>query len=145
MTAPAGFTDYVVKDISLAAWGRKELAIAETEMPGLMATRREFGAAQPLKGARVAGCLHRTIQTPSPAKARKATAATAFTAKFTWLRLAGTSRLPARSAPFSATMPNAPTAPAAGIAAVRGGGRPIITASASASSFRPVCRWRKSG
>jgi len=56
-------TDYVVKDISLADWGRKEIAIAETEMPGLMATREEFGAAQPLKGARIAGSLHMTIQT----------------------------------------------------------------------------------
>jgi adenosylhomocysteinase len=55
--------DYVVKDISLADWGRKEIAIAETEMPGLMATRAEYGKEQPLKGARVAGCLHMTIQT----------------------------------------------------------------------------------
>ncbi|HEY1707756.1 MAG TPA: adenosylhomocysteinase [Rhizomicrobium sp.] len=55
--------DYVVKDIALAEWGRKELAIAETEMPGLMATRAEFGKAQPLKGARIAGSLHMTIQT----------------------------------------------------------------------------------
>ena len=52
-----------VKDISLADWGRKEIAIAETEMPGLMALRQEFGEAQPLKGARVVGCLHMTIQT----------------------------------------------------------------------------------
>jgi adenosylhomocysteinase len=56
-------TDYVVKDISLAAYGRKEIDIAETEMPGLMATRAEFGKAQPLKGARIAGSLHMTIQT----------------------------------------------------------------------------------
>ncbi|MFC3050366.1 adenosylhomocysteinase [Kordiimonas pumila] len=56
-------TDYKVADISLAAWGRKEINIAETEMPGLMALREEFGAAQPLKGARIAGCLHMTIQT----------------------------------------------------------------------------------
>jgi adenosylhomocysteinase len=56
-------TDYVVKDISLSEWGRKEIAIAETEMPGLMATREEFGAAKPLKGARIAGSLHMTIQT----------------------------------------------------------------------------------
>src|SRR5713101_24406 len=55
--------DYVVKDIGLAEWGRKEIAIAETEMPGLMATRDEFGAQQPLRGARVAGSLHMTIQT----------------------------------------------------------------------------------
>jgi adenosylhomocysteinase len=59
----AEFTDYVVADISLAAWGRKEMEIAETEMPGLMALREEFGKAQPLKGARVAGSLHMTIQT----------------------------------------------------------------------------------
>jgi len=57
------FTDYRVKDIGLADWGRKEIAIAETEMPGLMALRQEYGAQQPLKGARVAGCLHMTIQT----------------------------------------------------------------------------------
>ena len=56
-------TDYVVKDITLADWGRKELDIAETEMPGLMAVRAEFGKDQPLKGARIAGSLHMTIQT----------------------------------------------------------------------------------
>jgi adenosylhomocysteinase len=55
--------DYKVKDISLADWGRKEMAIAETEMPGLMALREEYGDKQPLKGARIAGCLHMTIQT----------------------------------------------------------------------------------
>jgi len=55
--------DYVVKDIGLASWGRKEIAIAETEMPGLMATREEFGPRQPLRGARIAGSLHMTIQT----------------------------------------------------------------------------------
>src|SRR5437867_340659 len=54
---------YKVKDISLAAWGRKEIKLAEAEMPGLMAIREEFGAKKPLKGARVAGCLHMTIQT----------------------------------------------------------------------------------
>ncbi|MAY47881.1 MAG: adenosylhomocysteinase, partial [Rhodobacteraceae bacterium] len=56
-------TDYIVKDIALAEYGRKELDIAETEMPGLMALREEFGEAQPLKGARIAGSLHMTIQT----------------------------------------------------------------------------------
>ena len=55
--------DYVVKDISLAAWGRNEINIAETEMPGLMATRDEYGPQQPLRGARIAGSLHMTIQT----------------------------------------------------------------------------------
>jgi adenosylhomocysteinase len=55
--------DYVVKDIALADWGRKELSIAETEMPGLMATREEYGPKQPLRGARIAGSLHMTIQT----------------------------------------------------------------------------------
>ena len=55
--------DYIVTDISLADWGRKELSIAETEMPGLMALRDEFGAQKPLQGARVAGCLHMTVQT----------------------------------------------------------------------------------
>ena len=62
-TAPKGFTDYIVKDISLAPFGRKELSIAETEMPGLMATREEYGPQQVLKGARIAGSLHMTIQT----------------------------------------------------------------------------------
>jgi len=56
-------SDYVVKDIALADFGRKEISIAETEMPGLMATREEFGRSQPLKGARIAGSLHMTIQT----------------------------------------------------------------------------------
>ena len=56
-------TDYIVRDISLADFGRKELDIAETEMPGLMAVRAEFGKDQPLKGARIAGSLHMTIQT----------------------------------------------------------------------------------
>ena len=59
----AAAKDYVVKDIGLAEFGRKEIAIAETEMPGLMATREEFGAKKPLKGARIAGSLHMTIQT----------------------------------------------------------------------------------
>ncbi len=57
------FTDYRVADMSLAEWGRKEIAIAETEMPGLMALREEYGAAKPLSGARIAGSLHMTIQT----------------------------------------------------------------------------------
>src|SRR6059058_2591757 len=55
--------DYIVKDIGLADWGRKELDMAETEMPGLMAIRKEYGPKKPLKGARVAGSLHMTIQT----------------------------------------------------------------------------------
>src|SRR5437899_2138213 len=68
MTAPSKASktepaDYVVADIGLATWGRKEIDIAETEMPGLMATREEFGPAQPLRGARIAGSLHMTIQT----------------------------------------------------------------------------------
>jgi adenosylhomocysteinase len=63
MTTSTHAAESVVKDIGLAEWGRKEIAIAETEMPGLMATRAEFGAKQPLKGARVAGSLHMTIQT----------------------------------------------------------------------------------
>ena len=54
---------YKVKDITLAEWGRKEIRLAEAEMPGLMAIRKEFGPSQPLKGARIAGCLHMTIQT----------------------------------------------------------------------------------
>src|SRR5687768_11559307 len=54
---------YKVADISLAEWGRKEIRLAEAEMPGLMSIRKEYGPSQPLKGARVAGCLHMTIQT----------------------------------------------------------------------------------
>src|ERR1035437_2603223 len=61
--AAKGFTDFIVADMSLAAWGRKELAIAEIEMPGLMAIRKEFAKTQPLKGARITGSLHMTIQT----------------------------------------------------------------------------------
>lgn len=57
------FTDYKVADMSLAEWGRKEISLAETEMPGLMALREEYAASQPLKGARITGCLHMTIQT----------------------------------------------------------------------------------
>ncbi len=68
----AEFTDYQVADISLADWGRKELDIAETEMPGLMALREEYGAAQPLKGARIAGSLHMTIQTAALIETLKA-------------------------------------------------------------------------
>ncbi len=59
----ANFTDYKVADMSLAAWGRNEISLAETEMPGLMAIRAEYAKEQPLKGARIAGCLHMTIQT----------------------------------------------------------------------------------
>ena len=58
-----GFTDFKIADINLASWGRKEIAIAETEMPGLMAIREEFAKTQPLKGARITGSLHMTIQT----------------------------------------------------------------------------------
>ena len=56
-------TDHVVADLALAEYGRAEIAIAETEMPGLMALRQEFGATKPLKGARITGSLHMTIQT----------------------------------------------------------------------------------
>ena len=59
----AAFTDYHVADISLAGWGRREIAIAETEMPGLMAIREEYASRQPLKAARITGSLHMTIQT----------------------------------------------------------------------------------
>src|SRR6201990_3140900 len=62
-TAETAFVKYKVKDFSLAEWGRKEIELAEAEMPGLMALRQEFGASQPLAGARIAGCLHMTIQT----------------------------------------------------------------------------------
>jgi len=60
---PPAFSNYKVKDISLAEWGRKEIKLAEQEMPGLMSLREEFGPKKPLKGARIAGCLHMTIQT----------------------------------------------------------------------------------
>jgi adenosylhomocysteinase len=63
MSQPNATSRYKVKDISLAEWGRKEIAIAEKEMPGLMAIREEYGPKKPLKGARVAGCLHMTVQT----------------------------------------------------------------------------------
>ena len=64
MNAPnPSFTDYRVADLSLADWGRKEIAIAESEMPALMAIRQEYAAKQPLAGARIAGSLHMTIQT----------------------------------------------------------------------------------
>jgi len=62
-SAPAGFADFKVADLSLADWGRKEIRIAETEMPGLMAIREEFASQQPLRGARITGSLHMTIQT----------------------------------------------------------------------------------
>jgi adenosylhomocysteinase len=63
MTVKTTHLPYKVKDISLAEWGRKEINLAEAEMPGLMALRKEYGAQKPLKGARIAGCLHMTIQT----------------------------------------------------------------------------------
>ncbi len=63
MTTKTTHLSYKVKDISLAEWGRKEIRLAEAEMPGLMAIRKEFGPSKPLKGARIAGCLHMTIQT----------------------------------------------------------------------------------
>src|SRR5690606_39210251 len=56
------YIPYKVKDIALAGWGRKEIELAEAEMPGLMSLREEYGSEQPLKGARIAGCLHMTIQ-----------------------------------------------------------------------------------
>src|SRR5574343_965425 len=62
-TTTLPYLPYKVKDISLAEWGRKEIQLAEAEMPGLMALREEYGPSQPLKGARIAGCLHMTIQT----------------------------------------------------------------------------------
>lgn len=63
METATQYIPYKVKDISLAEWGRKEITLAEAEMPGLMAIREEYGPSQPLKGARIAGCLHMTIQT----------------------------------------------------------------------------------
>ncbi|MGZ5285245.1 MAG: adenosylhomocysteinase, partial [Kaistella sp.] len=63
METTTQYVPYKVKDISLAEWGRKEINLAEAEMPGLMAIREEYGPSQPLKGARIAGCLHMTIQT----------------------------------------------------------------------------------
>ena len=61
--APNGFTDFKVADISLAEWGRKEIIIAESEMPALMGLRNKYAASQPLKGAKILGCIHMTIQT----------------------------------------------------------------------------------
>ena len=63
MNAAADFQDYAIADLKLADWGRREMRIAETEMPGLMAIREEFSASQPLRGARITGSLHMTIQT----------------------------------------------------------------------------------
>src|SRR6185437_15949118 len=63
VTDTKNFADFKVADLALADWGRKEIAIAETEMPGLMAIREEFSPQQPLRGARIAGSLHMTIQT----------------------------------------------------------------------------------
>src|SRR5690606_28902074 len=63
MNTQVEYIPYKVKDISLAEWGRKEIKLAEAEMPGLMAIREEYKTSQPLKGARIAGCLHMTIQT----------------------------------------------------------------------------------
>ncbi len=63
MTNKTAYLPYKVKDITLADWGRKEIELAEAEMPGLMALREEFAEDQPLAGARIAGCLHMTIQT----------------------------------------------------------------------------------
>ena len=63
MAAAAAIADYKVRDMSLADWGRKEISMAEDEMPGLMAIRAEYGDSKPLAGARIAGCLHMTIQT----------------------------------------------------------------------------------
>src|SRR5436189_1250082 len=61
--AAASTLPYKVKDMTLAEWGRKEIELAENEMPGLMALRKKYGASKPLQGARIAGCLHMTIQT----------------------------------------------------------------------------------
>src|SRR5881398_936367 len=63
VTETSNFSDFKVADLDLAAWGRKEISIAETEMPGLLAIRDEFAPGQPLRGARIAGSLHMTIQT----------------------------------------------------------------------------------
>ena len=63
LTTPETKTDYIIRDIGLAEFGRKEMDLAEIEMPGLMALREKYGPSQPLKGARIAGSLHMTIQT----------------------------------------------------------------------------------
>ena len=63
LSTNTSYLPYKVKDINLADWGRKEIRLAEAEMPGLMAIRKEFGPSKPLSGARIAGCLHMTIQT----------------------------------------------------------------------------------
>ena len=63
ITKNTKYSPFKVRDLSLAAWGRKEITLAESEMPGLMSLREEYKGSQPLKGARIAGCLHMTIQT----------------------------------------------------------------------------------
>ena len=63
MSVKTEYIPFKVKDLSLAEWGRKEIELAEAEMPGLMALREEYGESKPLKGARTAGCLHMTIET----------------------------------------------------------------------------------
>jgi hypothetical protein len=92
--------DYVVKDIALAEFGRKEIEIAETEMPGLMALRAEFGSAQPLKGARVAGSLHMTIQTAVLIETLKALGADVRWARATYTRPRTTPRRPSQRPTF---------------------------------------------
>ena len=91
--------DYIVKDISLAEFGRKEISLAETEMPGLMATREEYGPKQPLKGARIAGSLHMTIQT-----AVLIETLTALGADVRWVRAISysTQTMPPRRSPLPA-------------------------------------------
>ncbi len=94
-------TDYVVKDLGLAEYGRKEIEIAETEMPGLMACRAEFGEAKPLKGARITGSLHMTIQTAVLIETLTALGAALFLGEIVrWRRWSATKILaPARTCP----------------------------------------------
>jgi len=122
-TAPAlqSTSTYVIADLGLAEFGRKEMAIAETEMPGLMALRTKFGAEQPLKGARIAGSLHMTIQT-----AVLIETLTALGAEVRWASCnifstqdhAAAAIAPTRAKPWMSTGPS-PTASSSGAMAAR--------------------------
>jgi len=96
VTDTRNFADFNVADLDLAAWGRKEIAIAETEMPGLMAIREEFAPQQPLRGARIAGSLHMTIQTAVLIETLKA-----LGAEVRWASPRRRSRPPARQCSHS--------------------------------------------
>ncbi len=98
----AEFTDCKVADMSLAEWGRKEIAIAETEMPGLMALREEHGKSQPLAGARIAGSIHMTIQTAVLIQTLEALGAEVRWASARAWRNTGTTRTASSNGPTAA-------------------------------------------